>query len=329
MKIFLKILSSFFVVSILVACGDKASPDGGTLPPHGDTDQNQQQPSNPQLPETEMLDILFIGNSFTMDAVTHLPGIIEAAGIDGVNMIHMYYGGRLVQQYNSGWKTSSDYDAYEYASGQNSWTVTKGKTLEQVASSRSWDIVTIQEHTGSKFAWTWDATERAHFKQLVKKIKDTQAKEPLVYYILSQAYHDNAQIGSGSASAITWTDHVGMWDVVAAFGMKVMEDVEFDGIISTGAMLENLRTTSLNNELGLTRDGYHMDYGLARYGASCAVFEALISPVYDIFLDGNTYRYNNSGTGTTPVTDANAPIALEAARNALEHPFTITDMSSK
>ncbi len=329
MKIFFRIISSFFIVSLLGSCGDKVSPEDGTLPPHDDTEQDQQPPTGPDTPETKTLDILFIGNSFTMDAVTHLPGMIEAAGIDGVNLIHMYYGGRLVQQYNSGWKTASDYEAYEYVSGQESWKITKGKTLEQVASSRSWDIVTIQEHTGSKFAWTWDTTERAHFKQLVKKIKDTQTKKPLIYYILSQAYHDNAQIGDGSASSITWTDHKGMWDVVAAFGMKVMEDVEFDGIISTGAMLENLRTTSLNNELGLTRDGFHMDYGLARYGASCAVFEALISPVYEILLDENTYRYNNSAAGSTPVTDANAPIALEAARNALEHPFTITDMSSK
>ena len=264
-----------------------------------------------------------------MDAVTHLPGMLKAAGIKKVHMIHMYYGGRLVQQYNSGWKTSDDYTAYECTPGQDKWTTSKGKTLEQVATSRNWDIVTIQEHTGSKYAWEWNTEARSNFKQLVKKVKDSQTKTPKMYYILSQAYQDNAQIGTGSAPKITWTDHTGMWDVVAAFGQQVMANVEFDGIISTGAMLENLRTTSLNNDLGLTRDGYHMDNGLARYGASCAVFETLITPVYDKTLDGNSFRFKDTGTGTTPVTDANAPIALEAARNAIKNPYTITDMSSK
>ena len=324
MRNLLNIFSIFLAFSVCVSCGEKVSTDEDPVSPQEKpTEKPSEKPSEPSL------NILFIGNSFTMDAVTHLPGMLDAAGIKGVHMIHMYYGGRLVQQYNSGWKTSSDYQAYECEPGKKTWAVTTGKTLEQVASSRKWDIVTIQEHTGSKFAWTWDATERAHFKQLVKKIKATQTKSPKIYYILSQAYQDNAQIGSGSTSSITWTDHKGMWDVISAFGQKVMTDVEFDGIISTGAMLENLRTTSLNNDMGLTRDGYHMDNGIARYGASCVVFETLISPVYDIHLDDNSFRFNESGPGTTPVTDENASIALEAAVNAIESPYTITDMSSR
>ena len=47
-----------------------------------------------------------------------------------------------------------------------------------------------------------------------------------------------------------------------------MEECTFDGIISTGAMLQNLRTSSLNNADALTRDGYHMDYGIARNAIS-------------------------------------------------------------
>jgi hypothetical protein len=108
-----------------------------------------------------------------------------------------------------------------------------------------------------------------------------------------------------------------------------MKDIPFDGIMSTGAMLENLRTTSVNNDKGLSRDGFHMDYGLARYGASCVLFETLISPVFDVTLDKNSYRFTKTGEGYTPVTDENAPIALEAARNAIKKPFEITDMSNR
>lgn len=84
--------------------------------------------------------------------------------------------------------------------------------------------------------------------------------------------------------------------------------------------------------MDMTRDGYHMDYGIARYAASCAVFEKLISPAFGgVTLDGNTFRYTTSnstaGSYSTPVTDANAPIALQAARYALATPYAVTDMS--
>ena len=49
-------------------------------------------------------------------------------------------------------------------------------------------------------------------------------------------------------------------------------------------------------------------------------------------LDGNTYRYATSntteGSYTTPVTDENAPIAIQAARYAIQSPYVVTDMSN-
>lgn len=50
-----------------------------------------------------------------------------------------------------------------------------------------------------------------------------------------------------------------------------------------------------------------------------------------VTLNGNTFRYTTSnstaGSYSTPVTDANAPIALQAARYALATPYAVTDMS--
>ena len=278
------------------------------------------------------LSILFIGNSFTMDAVTHLPGMLKAAGIENVHMIHMYYGGRLVSQYYSGWESSSDYKLYECLPGSTSWTTTSNANLAEVAGRKKWDIVTIQEHTGNAAAWKWNATSMRDMSGLVNKVKGAQGSNvPKFFYILSQAYFNMDKIGSGSKPSMTWSDQAGMWEVIAAFGKNVMSNVAFDGIISTGAMLQNLRSSSLDNDMNLTRDGYHMDNGIARYGASCAVFESIFTPHFNVTLDGNTYRYNVSNTSsssyTTPVTDLNAPVALQAARYAIQNPYVVTDMS--
>ena len=278
------------------------------------------------------LSILFIGNSFTKDAVEHLPGLLKAAGLDKVQLTHMYFGGRIVSQYYAGWSTSNDYKCYECGPGATTWTESTGKTLEQVAASRSWDIITIQEHTGNAAAWTWNSTAQTNLQGMINSAKATQTGAmPKFYYIMSQAYFNMGKIGSGSQPYMTWTDQAGMWDVIAAFGKNVMANVSFDGIISTGVMLQNLRTSPLDNEMNLTRDGYHMDNGISRYGAACTVFETLITPKYGISLDGNSYRYAVENTSTsaycTPVTDANAPVALKAARYAIENPYEVTDMS--
>ena len=279
------------------------------------------------------LSILFIGNSFTKDAVEHLPGILKAAGLNKVHMVHMYYGGRLVSEYNAGWTTSSDYHKYECLPGSTEWAHTTNTNLAEIAASKKWDIVTIQEHTGNAAAWTWNATAKSNLQGLIDKVKAAQGTNvPKFHYILSQAYFNMAKIGSGSKPSMTWSDQAGMWNVIATFGKSVMNEVTFDGIISTGVMLQNLRTSNLDNEMNLTRDGYHMDNGISRYGASCTVFESIITPKFNVTMDGNSYRFATSDTGessyTTPVTDVNAPVALQAARYAIQSPYTVTDMSN-
>jgi len=274
--------------------------------------------------------IFFIGNSFTKDAVEHLPGILAAAGLRDIQMVHMYYGGRTIPEYNDGWSTATDYHCYVCNPGETGWTDLTGKSLAQVAATGKWDVVTIQEHTGRQLAWGWTSAEKTAVQGLVDKVKSAQAANggnPYLYYILSQAYHDLSK-AQNVTKPFSNTDE--MWPVIAAQGKKAVEECGFDGVISTGAMLQNLRTSGLNNDLGLTRDGYHMDYGIARYGASCTVFETIIGPFNgNVKLDSNSYRTAGDSEGTTAITDKRAPIALKAARYAIAKPYEVTDMEGE
>lgn len=279
------------------------------------------------------LRILCIGNSFTQDAVEHLPKMIAAAGIETVKIVHMYYGGRTVPEYYEGYDTKNDYICYMLNTGTDIWTSFRGRTLRQTVSSEQWDIVTIQEHTGNYRAWSWTQEEKSALTGLIDCIKaDQQGHVPSFKYIMSQAYFDMNKIGSGSRPYMTFTTQEEMFGVIAAQARKVLDETEFDEIIPTGTVLQNLRSSPLNNSMDLTRDGYHMDYGLSRYAAACAVFEMLISPSFgNLKLDDNPFRYNVSNTAdgsyTTPVTDENQPVALQAARYAMERPFEVTPMS--
>lgn len=272
--------------------------------------------------------IFLIGNSFTQDACFRLPGVIVGAGITNVEVTQCYYGGRTVPEYNNGWETSSDYTKHTALPGETEMTNTSNANLKTVAESGRWDIVTIQEHTGNYRAWSWNETEKNHIRGLMEKVAATQEVRPQFYYIMSQTYYNMGKIGSGSVPYITWTDQAGMYDVTVAFAKKVMEEIPFVNVIATGTTLQNLRQTHLVNSMCLTRDGYHMDYGISRYAAACCLYQTMLYPRYRVPLSENTFRISDSSTAdgsyTTPVTDENAPIAQQAALDAVAHPFEIT-----
>lgn len=276
--------------------------------------------------------ILFIGNSFTKDAVEHLPGIVAAAGIKDITMAHLYYGGRTIPVYND-W-SKADYTLYKAEKGASSWTKHPDlASIAQVATGGRWDIITIQEHTGNYLAWSWSAGEKAAIEELLAKLADTQKGKPDFYYILSQAYYNMDKIASGSKPYITWTDQAGMWEVISAQARKVVAETGVKDVISTGCALQNLRTSGINTPMDLTRDGYHMDFGTARYAAACTVYGKLVAPIFRIGLENNSYRYlktdYSEGNYTSPVTDATAPVCRKAAQYALDNPYEVTDMKGE
>ena len=87
-------------------------------------------------------------------------------------------------------------------------------------------------------------------------------------------------------------------------------------IIPTGMVIQDLRKTYISNDLELTRDGYHLDYGAGRYAAACTWFETLIRPMFQIGIKGNTLRAN---TGNVPVTDEVALLCQEIAENVVKN----------
>ena len=284
------------------------------------------------LPEMKdaSLRILFIGNSFTKDAVEHLPGMIAAAGLKDITLAHCYYGGRTIPEYYRDRETANN-TLYYANPGDSKWSTAAQKaSIKKVAESGRWDIVTIQEHTGNYLAWSWTDEEKTAISNLVEYVCGTQSSRPKVGYIFSQAYFNMDKIASASKPYISWTDQAGMYEVIVAQARKVQAESPVDEILATGTMLQNLRSSELDNEMNLTRDGYHMDYGISRYGASCLLFESLITPKFSVTLDGNSYRSFEESTADgsyrTPITDANAPVALQAARYAIEKPFEVTSM---
>lgn len=282
--------------------------------------------------DSPLLKVLFIGNSFTQDAVWHLPDVLRDMGLRRVKMIDVYIGGHLVSQYNSEFSTGTANNAYLSEPSAMAWTNVTGLTLEQICSSEDWDVITIQDHTGNHESWTWNETARSNLSSLVSKIKATQKnKTPKMYYLLSQAYYDFAKM-SGQKSYWTFGTQAEMFDICCAFARQAVEELGFDGIIPSGTYMQNMRSSSENTPMDMTRDGYHMDFGLARYGAACLVYNITMKPFFGIPLSDHyvySTRTENSTAHSTPVNRQNGAVARRAAELAQASPYTVSEMGGR
>lgn len=286
--------------------------------------------------------VLFIGNSFTLDATEHLPGILKAAGIDNFSMERAFHGGYTLVGYNENFANPKVCIRYKYEPGYDEWDGNKVYKNENCNSSltdfwdsgRAYDIVVLQEYTGRKYAWGGFEESKAGIdavKGLMEKVRAMQPeKEPVFVYLMSQVF------ATGSERLVEWfgNDRRRMYAAIVEHTRQVLDQTGIKYLISTGTAVENLRTTSLNvdNGMDLSRDLFHLDKGITRYTANCTVFESILGPCVGKTMDGNTYRFSTSDTSsknyTTPVTDKNVPTAIVAARKAIEKPLEVTDLSN-
>ena len=107
------------------------------------------------------------------------------------------------------------------------------------------------------------------------------------------------------------------WQLIANSAKSFCNDYGVDFVIPYGTAIQNLRSSSLNNEYDLTRDGTHCGYGLVEYTAACCYYESLIAPRCGISVVGNSARIDVSNKtskySSINVTDENAFVAQMAA----------------
>lgn len=337
------------VLSVVCSCSKAPetshypSSDGGkTEKPDESGGESKDDRKQPLPVGQETIRVLFIGNSFTLDATEHLPGILNAAGITNFSMERAYHGGYTLVGYNQNFDNPKVCLRYKLEAGYEKWDGDQSYNTNNCNSSLSafwdsgkpYDIVVMQEYTGRKYSWAgFDESLQgiAAVKELMEKIKAMQPeKEPVFVYLMSQTF------ATGSELLKTWwhNDRSRMYAAMTAHVRRLLEQTGIEYLVATGTAVENLRTTSLNvdNGMDLSRDLFHLDRGITRYCANCTVFESILGPCVGKTMDGNTYRFPTSDPShtnyTTPVTDENAPIALTAARKAVEKPLEVTPLDN-
>lgn len=303
----------------------------------GETGDGEDGGDVPQGPSS-MLKILFIGNSHTVDATDLLPFMLNSAGVRNVEMTRVYHGGYYLVGYNTNYTKANNCSVMTWKPGQMRFRgrLKMENALKDAVDAGPYDVVVMQEYTGSGYCWDWtkdNYAERAAVLGLITKVKAVSPDAKLYYY-LSHCF------GTGNSSLISNfnNDNVAQFNTCIAQNAQHMMDPDegfgFQRMISTAALVQSLRTSALNVDNGkdlFRGDALHMDYGAVRWAGACLLWRVLLQDFTGIDYKDVPFRfrefYPRKDQYTTPVTDGNIDVLRAAVDAAYEHPMEITDLS--
>lgn len=308
-------LLHLLLLLLFVSCGS-SDDDNDTIP------ELPRQTINPPLPKLTLnqeLKVLFIGSSWLNDAAKLVRDVAHASELK-VNVGNIYMGGftygQMVQYFGD--NTLCNY--YEWDS-DGSPMYSKQSTLQNAITLKNWDIIVIQQAARESFYFD---TFTPCMRQWIDILKKT-ATNPNMFIAMNHAWTPNKN-GPYIAS-YGFSSQKEMWEITLKNIIRASSESGIDLVIPCGMAVYSLRTTSLENNIDITRDNLHLDSGIGVYLTACTVFEALFKPIFNISVLGNQYRSTDTTSryGYTPVTDKNAEIIQKCAISANSNKFRYTD----
>ena len=256
------------------------------------------------------LSVLFIGNSFAIDTTDHAPALALSLGVKEVFFGTLYVGGCSIKMHFD--HASENKAVYEYHTNDGSgWKMVENFTIKEAIGERAWDWIVIQHGTGDGGRYT-SAESYAHLDALISYVKALAPNSKLAFNMTwvgepTSTHHEISSYGGDTAK---------MYDDLTAIKREIiLPKKDFDKFIPTGTAVENART---GYDGLLTRDTYHLSYGLGRLIASLTLLSTICEKTVDeidLSLDG--------------VGNYEKALAVESVKNALISPLTKTQSSLK
>ncbi len=244
----------------------------------------------------DSLRILDIGNSYTDDATAMLAQVAEACGVD-VSTVGIYTAVRGWGSFKSWLDCYNDKDDQAYHTHKicgdlkanvriGSFEAGKGEAFREILEKNVWDVIIL--HQVSAYApyyseW-FGYSYGGYLPEFLSLIKACQPQALIGFYVVHSYWSGFASNTERSSRA--------RWQLAANSIDNLANDGLCDIVIPYGTAIENLRASSLNNEYDLTRDGTHLELGLARYAAACCYYESILAPRYGVSMQGQSFHWD-------------------------------------
>ncbi len=252
--------------------------------------------------EDGVLKILCIGNSFSVDAMEYLYGVLSDLGIENIKLGNLAIGGcSISMHYNN---AKSDDAAYIYRENTTGvWSEGNGYIMSDIIESENWDFISLQQASHDSGV---ESTYR-RLSALITTIESWCPGARLVWH-MTWAYQQDSTHGS---FPIYNSDQMTMYKrIISTVQEKIATEPAIETIVPCGTAIQNARAGWIGDTL--TRDGFHLS-NLGRYIAALTFAQTLTG----ISIENVTY-------GPSGFTTAEQELAIEAAMLAIAKPFEVS-----
>ncbi len=260
------------------------------------------------IPATKSIKILAVGNSFSIDAMEYLYDICRAGGAEEIVLGNLYIGGCTLEMHLS--NIRGDLAAYEfYLNTAGTWNKTPATKLSTALKREDWDVITVQQSSNN----SGRSSSFTPLEEIVDYLKrECPNPDARVIWHMTWAYQADY---TGSTFANYNRNQKTMYNsIVNAVKNNIEKRSYIDGIIPVGTAIQNLRTSYFGDKL--TRDGYHLNLGEARYTAALTWFSYLTGGD----IDGVDWVPKNY-----PGLSDHLGALREAVKNAVKSPYKVTE----
>ena len=266
-----------------------------------------------KVPLDKPLRVLVLGNSFSVDGLAYLDELARAANIN-LSQFGIYNGmikGGGLADWIAVYQKGSSY-SFSRASGKLG--MKDHGALKEVL-SQNWDIVVLLQASDKSYQWE-------NFES---------ALPTMIEIVRSHCTNPDLKL----AYAIPWGHTVSStpreMEGNVACARRLAEEYGIDLVIPVGVAVQNARLTRLNNDTYLTRDNWHLCYGVGRYVAACTWYAALLTPRTGLPVVGNAALHPLSSSergskGAVAVDESNRLLCQQCAFQAVCHPYEVSQI---
>lgn len=277
---------------------------------------------NPPLPYLpKKLDVLFVGNSFSIDTSSALPEILRSMGINNVNVYVLYRGGCSMKQHYESFKNGEMvYELYRYNS-QGEQQLEKTTSIGDVMQRFPYDVVVWQQYSLESGDYS---TYEPYLSKLIQAYNITKQAARTTF-----AFNETWAYASNFKNLTKYKTQKNMWKSLCTSVRKMKQASGIDVIIPCGTAVQNAREVEalkIDNEL--TRDGTHINLYAGRYLLACTFFESIIAPCLNKSIREDNTVYGKP-TDVGQVNDTNRQLLQNCARLAVANNYEISEFAGQ
>lgn len=231
-----------------------------------------------KLSNNSGLKILAIGNSFTDDATSYIPQIIDTFEEYDVFFAKIVKGGSSLQDHWCNLSSSEEKYSF-YFNSYSWWFPTSIRTINEALELTDWDYVVLQQLSNTSGIYE---SYQPYLNNLISVIKEHNPDTKIAWH-MTWAYSSTSNHGGFKNYDC---DREKMYNAITEATEQVRELVDI--VIPSGKVIEEFRNSEYNDNNDLTRDGYHLNKGFPCFALSCLWHEYLITPyTHESCVSGN------------------------------------------